>query len=83
MQKALAVSSIKGLEIFEGDELVEVVKVLANLGIKHEADVKFVTEKMITELPLTLIQKAKLRQAVLGRRGENVHALASPRSTPQ
>ena len=76
-------SSIKGLEIFEGDELVEVVKVLANLGIKHEADVRFVTEKMITELPLTLIQKAKLRQAVLGRRVENVHALASPRSRPQ
>jgi len=31
---------------------------LQNLGIKHgEVDVKFVTEKMITELPQTLIPK--------------------------
>lgn len=62
---ALAVSSIKGLEIFQGEELVEVTRVLANLGIKQDADLKFVNEKMVESLPLTPIQKAKLTEAVL------------------
>jgi hypothetical protein len=65
MQTALAVSSIKGLEIFQGEELVEVTRVLANLGIKQDADLKFVNEKMVESLPLTPIQKAKLTEAVL------------------
>ena len=65
MQTALAVSSIKVLEIFQGEELVEVTRVLANLGIKQDADLTFVNEKMVESLPLTPIQKAKLTEAVL------------------
>jgi hypothetical protein len=47
------------------EELVEVTRVLANLGIKQDADLKFVNEKMVESLPLTPIQKAKLTEAVL------------------